>query len=212
MVDTPPQATARRDRGFPRRRVQPHGRRAGHGGSEARAAVPVRAIPRTRRPASASRPRPSPRCRVRARLGELGAGIGAGHDEVGLLRHRARHLGAQALGLALASSRVMVSSVPVKTMVLPATGLSRPTASSGSRRHLRQQSSTPRGCAARRRSRRAPRRRRGRCPGWRRARARRGARPRRPPSAVSRRSSSVRSAGPAAWRSSRRCGGCRARR
>ena len=58
---------------------------------------------------------------------------GSRHDDVGLFRHRTRHFCAQALSaMALASSRVICSSAPVKTTVLPATGESDSVASAGS--------------------------------------------------------------------------------
>ena len=54
---------------------------------------------------------------------ELGAGAGAGDDEVGLGRDGARDLRAPSRSaIAFASSRVMRTSEPVKTTVLPATG------------------------------------------------------------------------------------------
>ena len=66
------------------------------------------------------------------------------------LRDRARHLGAQRLGAALASARVMRSSVPVKTTVLPATGRARPRRRRprGPRPRRRDPSSTARLCAS----------------------------------------------------------------
>ncbi len=66
------------------------------------------------------------------RLGELRAGAGSGDDEVGLGRDRARDLGSEPLGDALASSRVIFSSEPVKTIVLPASGWPAAIASIGS--------------------------------------------------------------------------------